>query len=248
MNRSQFVFVLVVNALVTVLITSSMLMVYEWRRPQLSPGGWLGTDNTLVVTPGTPAATRVAVDAPATTSGAPTAVPDSLDTGNPTDRTYTVRAGDSLSAIAALFGISQSALAAANGISDPNLVTVGQTLIVPVGGTAGELVPSQPAAEDLGLEVLNAGIYAEEVVIIVNQSQGAIDLSGWSIHTSLDEEYTFARMVPLYPGESVRLMSGAGTDTAYDRHWGRLPTGWTPGTIIVLRDPSGAEILRIAIL
>lgn len=248
MNRSQFVFVLFINVLVTVLITSSILLLYEWRRPQPNPEWWLGTDRAQMGAPAIPpAATPVAGATPATASANATPAADSTQAGNPAERTYTVREGDSLSAIAALFGISQSALAAANGITNHNLVTVGQTLTIPAGGTADVLVPRPPTAEDLGLEVLNAGNYAEEVVVIVNQGQGVIDLSGWSIHTSLEEEYTFVRMSPLYQGESVRLMSGAGTDTAYDRNWGRLPTTWTPGTIIALRDPSGAEILRVEI-
>ena len=44
--------------------------------------------------------------------------------------TYRVRPGDSLSAIAAQYGTSTSALAAANGIANPNYVRAGQTLCV----------------------------------------------------------------------------------------------------------------------
>ena len=44
---------------------------------------------------------------------------------------YTVVAGDSLSAIAARFGVPLDALVAANNIADPALIEVGQTLIIP---------------------------------------------------------------------------------------------------------------------
>ena len=43
----------------------------------------------------------------------------------------TVAPGDSLSAIAARFGVSVSALAGANGLHDPNRIVVGQVLTVP---------------------------------------------------------------------------------------------------------------------
>lgn len=45
--------------------------------------------------------------------------------------TYTVRAGDTLTGIAARFGVSPSALARANGITNPNLIYVGQRLTIP---------------------------------------------------------------------------------------------------------------------
>ena len=45
--------------------------------------------------------------------------------------TLTVRAGDSLTGIAARTGVSTAALAAANGIGPPYLITIGQDLVVP---------------------------------------------------------------------------------------------------------------------
>ncbi len=51
----------------------------------------------------------------------------------PTDNigSYTVVAGDSLSAIAARFGVPLDALVTANNIADPALIEIGQTLIIP---------------------------------------------------------------------------------------------------------------------
>jgi N-acetylmuramoyl-L-alanine amidase len=46
--------------------------------------------------------------------------------------TYTVRSGDSLTTIAARYGVSTTALGAANSIRNPNLVRVGQVLTVPI--------------------------------------------------------------------------------------------------------------------
>jgi LysM repeat protein len=48
----------------------------------------------------------------------------------PAQATYTVRAGDTLSSIAAKFGTSYQALASLNGIANPNLIYVGQVLRV----------------------------------------------------------------------------------------------------------------------
>lgn len=48
----------------------------------------------------------------------------------PATNTYTVRSGDTLSSIASKFGTSYQALASLNGISNPNLIYVGQVLQV----------------------------------------------------------------------------------------------------------------------
>lgn len=55
--------------------------------------------------------------------------------------TYTVRSGDTLSEIAAAWGVSVSDLAAYNGISNPNVINVGQVIKKPAAGT-----PTPPAS------------------------------------------------------------------------------------------------------
>lgn len=50
---------------------------------------------------------------------------------------YTVKAGDSLSAIAARFGTTVAELVSLNNISDPNLIYVGQVLKLPSSGNSG---------------------------------------------------------------------------------------------------------------
>ena len=58
---------------------------------------------------------------------------------------YTVQAGDTLSSIAAQYGVTVDDLAAANGINDPSLITVGQRLVIPVA-TATPDATATPAA------------------------------------------------------------------------------------------------------
>ena len=51
---------------------------------------------------------------------------------------YTVQRGDTLAAIAQQFDVSVKALAQANDITDPNLIRVGQVLIIPDGEEVGQ--------------------------------------------------------------------------------------------------------------
>ena len=49
----------------------------------------------------------------------------------PAQQTYVVQPGDTLSGIAAMFGVSVADLAYCNGIANPNLIFVGQILKIP---------------------------------------------------------------------------------------------------------------------
>ncbi len=59
-----------------------------------------------------------------------TPVPDT-PTPSTGQQTYTVREGDSLSGIAARFGITEKQLEQANNITDPNSIYAGQVLVIP---------------------------------------------------------------------------------------------------------------------
>src|SRR5436305_10830226 len=58
---------------------------------------------------------------------------------------YTVRWGDTLSAIASRFGTTVRALAEANGLADPNRVLAGRSLSLPGKGATPRTTTSRPA-------------------------------------------------------------------------------------------------------
>lgn len=71
--------------------------------------------------------------APATSSGGATPgtqTPSSTG-GAATPRTYVVKSGDTLGAIAKRYGVSVQSIATLNNISDPNKISVGQVLKIP---------------------------------------------------------------------------------------------------------------------
>ncbi|MBT8199249.1 MAG: LysM peptidoglycan-binding domain-containing protein [Acidimicrobiia bacterium] len=77
----------------------------------------------------------------------PAPAPAPAPAPEPAARTYVVAAGDALSIIARDNGVTTDALAAANGITNPATIFVGQTLTIPSSETA-EVAPSpEPAAE-----------------------------------------------------------------------------------------------------
>lgn len=75
-----------------------------------------------------------------------------------------VQAGDTLSGIAAAHGVSLAALEAANsGISNPNMITVGETVAVPSGGSLSSWTspsassPSVPSSPSTSQSVSSGG-------------------------------------------------------------------------------------------
>ncbi len=73
---------------------------------------------------------------------------------------YVVKAGDTLNAIAARYGVSTSALARANGIRNINRIYVGQRLVIP--GRSGATAPAtgssgSPATATGGVHIVQRG-------------------------------------------------------------------------------------------
>jgi LysM repeat protein len=71
---------------------------------------------------------------------------------------YTIKRGDTLASIASSHGVTLEELIRANGIENPNVIYVGQTLQIPVDGTdvpvseapEGPVEPQEPEATDPG--------------------------------------------------------------------------------------------------
>ncbi len=101
-----------------------------------------------------PTQTSAPTTAPAGTSGPtptqapqtttqPTQTPAATPSSSSGGGTHTVQAGENLFRIALKYGLSYQALASYNGITNPSVIYVGQTLKIPTGGApAPTAVPS----------------------------------------------------------------------------------------------------------
>jgi LysM repeat protein len=100
------------------------------------------------------------------------AVPQS-DSGGSSGATYTVKAGDSLSAIAARAKVSLSALLAANGMTVSSLITPGMSLNLPAGAVAPAAAqsasgPSSGSTSSAGTYTVKAG---DSLSVIASRSK-----------------------------------------------------------------------------
>ena len=245
-KRTWAIFILV-NVIVSATVMLTILFVWEQIHTPPSP-----TPTLTLTRP----ATGEAVSTPTVPSAAsPTPSGPLL---------YTVQEGDTLGAIARTYGVSIEDLMAANGITDPNLLHVGQTLTIPLAlpptPTAGPpaetpleipptavslptplptLTPSGPPLVEIG-QVLGSGALADEVVIVRNQG-GVVSLERWTLSDAEDNTFTFPA-ITLFADTLLRVHSAAGTSTPSDLYWGRATPAWNGGELITLRDAAGEVV------
>ena len=94
--------------------------------------------------------------------------------GSAATGSHTVRSGETLSEIAARYGVSVAALADANGIIDADRILGGQTLELPVGGPSPEAPPTHEVAPGETLSEI-AARYGITVVALV-EANGIADV------------------------------------------------------------------------
>lgn len=173
----------------------------------------------------------------------PTMLPSPAAT--PTPPVYEVQSGDTLSTIAARFGVSTEELQRANNIDDPNLIHVGQKLIIP--GPTPEVTPTLPptltpvplAPPQLDvIGVIGRGAPGTETAILVNRGR-SVSLAGWSLRDGQGNAYIFPNIY-LGTGAELRVHIGSGENTPQHLYWGRDTAVWgEAGDVVILADERG---------
>ncbi len=262
----RLAFFIAVNAIVSVVVTLGVLWIWDaTHRESVAalPSPTAAAEATAPsgeqpVEEGQPAEPGQETE-PTAQPGAP----PGLATITPT--VYVVQSGDTLGSIAAQFDVSVEDLMAANGLTDPNVLDVGQTLQVPIGGvvqpppTEAPPPTDTPAPAEGGGEtptegappeasgpaqlairgVLNAGDAAQERVTVVNVG-GDVSLAGWTLHDAQGNVFFFPAL-SLFEGGAVTVHTTTGTNTVTDLYWNQTVAIWEPGETATLVDPTGAE-------
>ncbi len=83
------------------------------------------------VNPGADRADQPKVDVPPQSAPQPPQAPEAVPAGEPEYRTYTVKSGDTLSEIAASYGVDWHEMARLNNLENPDLIFPGQVFKVP---------------------------------------------------------------------------------------------------------------------
>lgn len=253
MNARRLFLYLLLNAVVSASVTLGVL--WAWDRYLRAPAGQVAAapTPTLTVEPPTPTAGPLAV------TPFPTPLP-------PTPIAHIVQSGETLGAIAERYGVPLDDLLRANNLSDPNVLDVGQSLVIPIGGfnptptapgpsaTPPPTVPPLPTATTnpnapaprLAIrEVQSAGALAGEAVVIANAG-GPVDLVGWTLRDEAGRQYAFPALT-LFEGGIVTVHTGSGQDTVIDLYWGQAESVWRTGALVLLVDPAGNLSARFTV-
>ncbi len=227
-RSNEYLVFLLLNVIVSVVTVTVVLLLFGRARAPEAAGP----------TPTMDIAAQVASAVPTPTL---TPVPP------PTPITYTVRSGDTLFGIASDLGVDVEDLMAANGLTNPDTLDVGQMLVVPQveGGAApvGESpsTGSEPTPNpDAGApqveirEVTGAGELEQEMVFLVNRG-GQVQMAGWKLEDGRGNTYIFPNFI-LHNSGGVSLHTRAGRDSPIDLFWNLDQAVWLPGTTITLRD------------
>ncbi|MCL4261904.1 MAG: lamin tail domain-containing protein [Anaerolineae bacterium] len=170
---------------------------------------------------------------------------------------HVVRAGDTLATIAQIYDVPMDDIVTANNIANPNFLSVGDQLVIPVGGLATATPPpseptpvvsptpiaAEPVTVTQGSEAV-VGITAviapsdinNEAVQIVNSGSSPIALLGWKIVDQQNQFYTFKQVTLFGDGAGILFHTGTGRDGATDVYWGRTEAVWQPGELVTLLD------------
>ena len=260
MRLKRLIYVLLLNILVSAITTFAILNLREQSPKAESAATVIVTVLVTVPVPVTNANVPP-IETTLTNTGSEL-LPEVTETLVPL-QPYIVQEGDRLSKIALSYGVSTEDILRANDMTDPNKIFVGQRLLIPIAPLPTE-TPVLPPTETPTItplpsttptptvtptpdtsparlvidSVQGVGIQDSEKVLIIHSGGGAEGLGGWRLETSAGKAYIFP-MLRLFPGASVTIHSGKGTDSVNDLYWGSDATVWHHGDTVTLRDAAG---------
>jgi hypothetical protein len=146
---------------------------------------------------------------------------------------YQVQTYDTFDSIAQAYGISVEELISVNGFTQDQALGPGEALLIPVHPTPA------PEAGVRVVGVLGPGDIASERVVIAQEGEGTLPLSGWTLEDQGGNSFVFPSIELTTNGSQVQIYTKAGTNAAGEVFWGLAEPVWKPGETVSLRDSSG---------
>lgn len=216
----------------------------------------------------TPTPTNIPLLITATVASVP---PTTLPTEPPTPAplVYTVREGDTLSGIAQTYGVSIQNIVEANSLANPDMLNIGQELIIPghfitpaayppdelateiPSSESSPTAESPPASSAPALPTLTpSGPPVVEVWQVLGSGRLAAEmvivrnrggLASLEKWTLSDAEGNIFVFpsLTLFTDGEVRIHSAEGQNTPTNLYWSRTAPAWHSGELITLKDAEG---------
>jgi LysM repeat protein len=266
-QAKRFFYLVVLNIAISAITIIVVLQIWQNSHPPLSAQD---TPAVIIVTP-TQSEVTPALGTQSSTMFGSTLEPGVLATDATQSSAeikmlyYQVKEGDTMGALAVEFNISVADILAANGLTDPDSISVGQILRIPTSPlptytltpvpptptlsptlppaftpTAGPTDTPSPTLSGLEAQldidqVIGMGVLDNEHVVLSRTGDGPLSLAGWRLEDNQGHVYIFPQLT-LYPGGTVNLNSRSGQDTVVDLFWGLTTAIWKSGKLVSLYD------------
>lgn len=136
---------------------------------------------------------------------------------------YTVQSGDNLTRIASAYGTTVDRLVALNGITNPNLLYVGQVLVLP-GGDAATAAPTQETATPVTPTATQAPSTTVTHTVQAGESLSTIALRYGVSYTQIALLNGLTNPNLIYPGQVLIISEGSGSSETSTPTPTRTPT------------------------
>jgi Lamin Tail Domain len=84
---------------------------------------------------------------------------------------------------------------------------------------------------------------SDEYVCLTNADTAAADMGSWVLRNVLGRSFNFPPGFTLPAGQTVKVHTGAGTDSATDLHWAyRVDPAWEKGDKLTLHNNEDVEV------
>jgi LysM repeat protein len=209
---------------------------------------------------------RTETTEPEPVSFLPTAIASAIhltDTPTPqptlASRPYKVAAGETLGEIALLFDVSVEQLLEINNLQNPDQLSAGMILDIPVSETAAQGPASESQADSQSAEqplstytpapipessqikivtIVGVDDLATEHLQIQSVSPEPLSLEGWRLETNDGLVYSFPK-ITLFEYGAVDLYSRAGINSVVALYWGRSNPIFQSGDQAMIYDADG---------
>jgi len=214
---------LVLNVLVSVCATLTVLVIWDRNRGGQQEGGLQGSLLPLLDPRPTPQETL----APTNTAPAEAQV-------TPTQAflAYEVKPGDDFSTIAEKFGVNVEELIAVNGFTEDQPLGAGEILQIPHKPTA------VPEGVIVIKNVVGAGDINTERVLLKFTGEGELSMVGWRLEDQDGNSFEFPALT-LFTDGAVYIFTKPGTNSVIELFWGRDQPVWQSGEAVTLLDNEG---------
>ncbi|MBN1536795.1 MAG: LysM peptidoglycan-binding domain-containing protein [Anaerolineales bacterium] len=238
---------LLLNVLVSAITTLLVLVVWTYTHP----GSKIQASAPENSTPSAPETTLTAT-MPVILTPENTPTPTEIENVEE----YEIQRDDTLGEIASRYGLSVEEIMQVNGLNDPDSISAGMVIYIPVTPEIPPTnTPAPTATAALALDttpdkqagaagvvinsVIGVGDLTQERVFISRTGPGELNMAGWQLRDEHGNAFAFPQL-QLFEGGAINVWTTSGSASVVDLYWGLQSSIWQAGETVTLIDAQGA--------